>query len=219
MRVYLASYLCLFGPTATVTPNERIQYFTMSTPTCTSAKREGLEREREWRRFKLNALAARTATCFLNYGESDDRVTRKATSNRQQDVPCFRDAFGMTTHTCSMDPPASSLTVKLSPCQCSQVVRLDESLHVCVGILNAICYLLRLAPGWFSIFLVYVHLLPSSVTTFPAAVLFTSTVISKSMPIGSEPKWLLKDGVCLFLRYMYRAYFGDKNPQVLPVIR
>ena len=36
------------------------------------------------------------------------------------------------------------------------VVRLDESeLHVCVGIPNAICYSLRLAPGWFSIFLVY----------------------------------------------------------------
>ena len=45
-------------------------------------KREGycqtagwLEKEREWRRFKLNAMAVYTATYFLKYGESDDRVT------------------------------------------------------------------------------------------------------------------------------------------------
>ena len=43
------------------------------------------EKERERRRFKLNALAARTATYFLNYG-TDDRVTRQSTSDRQQDV-------------------------------------------------------------------------------------------------------------------------------------
>ena len=34
------------------------------------------------------------------------------------------------------------------------VVWLDEWLHVCVGIPNAMCYSLRLAPGWFSILLV-----------------------------------------------------------------
>ena len=47
------------------------------------------ESESEDRRFKLNALAARTATYFevsRNYDESDDRVTRQATIDRQQAV-------------------------------------------------------------------------------------------------------------------------------------
>ena len=45
------------------------------------------EGEREHRRFKLNALAACTATYFLNYGESDDRVQgRQTSSDRQLDV-------------------------------------------------------------------------------------------------------------------------------------
>ena len=40
------------------------------------------EREQEQRRFKLNALAARTATvCELWCESADDRVTRQATSD------------------------------------------------------------------------------------------------------------------------------------------
>ena len=51
---------------------------------------------------------------------------------------------------------AHGLTVKLSPCECSYSGLAGWiAYHVCVGIPNAICYLLRLAPGWFSIFLVY----------------------------------------------------------------
>ena len=49
---------------------------------------------------KLNALAARTATYFLNYGESDDRVTRQATSATGSRMYAgFRYALGITAHT------------------------------------------------------------------------------------------------------------------------
>ena len=89
-------YLCLFGPTT----YRKFQMsgafkFLMSTSTCTSAKlcewmwratarlQGWRERKRERRRFKLNVLATPTATYFLNYGESGDRVTRQATSDRQ----------------------------------------------------------------------------------------------------------------------------------------
>ena len=48
------------------------------------------------------------------------------------------------------------LTVKLSPCPCSSHSSLPWRIAAClfVGISNAICYSLRLAPGRFSIFLV-----------------------------------------------------------------
>ena len=76
----------------------------MSTPTCTSAVRTRAiarlqgrrEREQERRRFKVNALAARTATYFLNYGESDDRVTGMTGSRMYAG---FRYTLGMTAHT------------------------------------------------------------------------------------------------------------------------
>ena len=86
----------------------------------TARLQDQCERERERRWFKLNALAARTATY---YGESDDRVTRQATSDRQQDLNVTTLASG----TClawplihSRDPLlADCLTVKLSPCKYS----------------------------------------------------------------------------------------------------
>ena len=43
--MYLVIYACLDRP-LTITPNERIQYFTMSTWACTSAKRGGLLADR-----------------------------------------------------------------------------------------------------------------------------------------------------------------------------
>ena len=55
----------------------------------------------------------------------------------------------------SMDPLlAHGLTVKLNPCPCSQCSPGWTNNCMSVGIPNAIWYSLRLAPGWFSIFLV-----------------------------------------------------------------
>ena len=48
----------------------------------------GMKESRQQRQFKLNALAARTATynlCYM-YDESDDRVTRHTASDRQQNI-------------------------------------------------------------------------------------------------------------------------------------
>ena len=101
--------------------------------TCTSAKlweqvwratarlQGRRERKREQRWSKLNALAAHTATYFLNYGESDDRVTRQAMSDRQQDVRWLQVHTRLAWQLIhSMDPlVAHGLTVKLSPCPCS----------------------------------------------------------------------------------------------------
>ena len=85
------------------------------------------ERERERRRVKLNALAAYTATYFLKYGVSDDRVTRQATSDRQHEVPLLQGRVWHDRSYIAWIPLlAHGLTVKLSPCQCSQVVWLDE---------------------------------------------------------------------------------------------
>ena len=101
--------------------------------TCTSAKpwervwratarlQRRCERKRERRRSKLNALAAHTATYFLNYGESDDHVTRQAMSDRQQDVRWLQVHTRLAWQLIhSMDPlVAHGLTVKLIPCLCS----------------------------------------------------------------------------------------------------
>ena len=69
---------------------------------------------------KFNALAARTATCFLNHGESDDRVTRHAMSDRQQDV-CWLQVCALHDHSyiAGILLLAHGFTVKLSPCPCS----------------------------------------------------------------------------------------------------
>ena len=55
-------------------PRRRVLHLNMK-GYCQTAVHGQLERERERRRFKSNALAARTVTYFLNYGEADDRVT------------------------------------------------------------------------------------------------------------------------------------------------
>ena len=108
---------------------------TMSMPTSTLAKlwewawsataRLQGQHERGWeqRRFKLNPLAAYTWTYFLNYGEFDDHVTK---AGYEWQAAGFTLASGtrlawLLIH--SRDPPGSmvahGLTVKLSPCQCS----------------------------------------------------------------------------------------------------
>ena len=108
--VCVSVYTCLFG----LTTNHKFQisafnYFTMSTPTCTSAKpweqawratarlQGRCERERERRRFKLNVLAARMA--FWT------RVSLMITWQGRLQVignwmyVGFRYALGMTAHT------------------------------------------------------------------------------------------------------------------------
>ena len=115
--------------------NQRVQIFRddgMSTPTCTSwerawratARLQGRrERERERRLFKLNALVARTATYFLNYGTSLTITVwqgRLRVTTGQQDV-CWLQVRAW--HNCSyiagVTLIAHGLTVKLSPCPCS----------------------------------------------------------------------------------------------------
>ena len=74
-------------------------------------------------------LAARTATYFLNYGESDDRVTRQATSDRQQDVRWLQvRAWHDRSYIAGIPLLAHGLTVKLSPCQCSLAGRIAACL-------------------------------------------------------------------------------------------
>ena len=92
--------------------------------------------------FNLNATAARTTTYFLNYGESDDHVTRQATSDRQQDVRWLQVR---AWHDRSYTAGAHGLTVKLSPCLCSHSSPAGQI--ACVGIPNTTCYSLRLTPG------------------------------------------------------------------------
>ena len=68
----------------------------------------------------LNALEGHTATYFLNYGEFDDRVTRQATSDRQQDVCCLQvHTWHDHPHIAGSPLLVHGFTVKLSPCQCS----------------------------------------------------------------------------------------------------
>ena len=65
-------------------------------------------------------LAARTATYFLNYGESDDSVTRQAASDKEQDVRWLQvRAWHDRSYIAGIPLLAHGLTVKLSPCQCS----------------------------------------------------------------------------------------------------
>ena len=114
----------------------------MSTLTCTSAKpweqawratvrlQGRCEREWEQRLFKLNALAAHTATYFLNHGTSlmiawqgRLRVTVGQQGVRWLQVHAWHDC------SCIAWIPllAHGLTVKLSPCPCSHtIVWLDE---------------------------------------------------------------------------------------------
>ena len=130
--IWPAIYACLNRP-LTVAPNEYILIFhnvhaDMYFMKCyCQTARSTYERERERRRFKLNALAARTVTFFLKYGESDDRVTRQATSDGQQDVHWLQARIWCDRSYIAWIPLLPhGLTRKLSPCQCSQVVRLDE---------------------------------------------------------------------------------------------
>ena len=75
---------------------------------------------------------------------------------RQQDVHWLQvRAWHDHSYIAGISLLAHSLTVKLSPCPCihsSPAGRIAT--YMSVGIPNAICYLLRPAPGWFSIFLV-----------------------------------------------------------------
>ena len=59
-------------------------------------------------------------TYFLNYSEFHDRVTRQATSDRQQDV-CWLQVCTWHDHPHITGSPllVHGFTVKLSPCQCS----------------------------------------------------------------------------------------------------
>ena len=110
------------------------------------------ERERERRQFKLNALAAHTATHFLNHGTSLTIAWqgRLRVTVRQQGVRWLRiqvRAWHDLSYIVLIPLVAHGLTVKLSPYRCSHT-------DIYVGIPNAICYSLRLAPGWFSTLLV-----------------------------------------------------------------
>ena len=76
------------------------------------------KREWEWKQFKLNALAAHTATYFLN---SDDCVRRQGTMTvGQQDVRWLQ-LRTWHDHSCIAGIPllVRGLTVKLSLCLCN----------------------------------------------------------------------------------------------------
>ena len=69
----------------------------------------------------MTALSTCVYLClFLNYGESDDCVTRQAMSDRQQDV-CWLQvrAWHGRSYIAGIPLLAHGLTVKLIPCQCS----------------------------------------------------------------------------------------------------
>ena len=107
-------------------------------------------KERERRRFKLNALAARTTTHFLNHGMSLTIVWqgRLRVTVGQQGVRWLQiRASHDRSYIAWISLLAYGLTVELNPYHCSHT-------DIYVGIANATCYLLRLAPGWFSILLV-----------------------------------------------------------------
>ena len=83
--------------------------------------------------------------------ESDVRMTRQAASDSRT-AGCTLASGIRSWHDRSYIASISllghDLTVKVSPWMpVAIVVGLDEQLHVCVGIPNAICYSLRLAPG------------------------------------------------------------------------
>ena len=118
------------------------------------------EREREQRCFQLNALAARTATLWtmVRVWRSRDKAGYKwpwPVTVRQLDV-CWLQVRTSHDHSYIAGIPllAHSLTVKLSPCPYSHNSPAGRIAACLWAFQNEICYSLRLAPGWFSIFLV-----------------------------------------------------------------
>ena len=109
-----------------------------------------LEHDTEWerRRFKLNALAIRTTTHILNLSLTIVWQGRLRVTVGQQGVRWLQIcASHDRSYIAWISLLAHGLTVKLNPYRCSHT-------DIYVGISNATCYSLRLAPGWFSILLV-----------------------------------------------------------------
>ena len=78
------------------------------------------ESEREQRWLKLSGWQHAQQVTFLNYGESDDRMTRHAMSDRQQDVHWLQvRTLHDRSYIAGILLLAHGLTVKLSPCPCS----------------------------------------------------------------------------------------------------
>ena len=88
----------------------------------TLLKGSACEREWEWRLFKLNALATRTTTYFLDYGTSLTIAWqgRVRVTVGQQDVRWLQvRAWHDRSYIAWISLLGHGLTVKLSPCPCS----------------------------------------------------------------------------------------------------